>query len=121
MLFFSNLYLHINSFFENLVAIPYPSGKIIWMESGNSSSGLEHILAEHEKQFNAQGVSTEEIPNFILKAIHQGNIVGKQGAGSHPRTVFEFVYEGQPRQVAVQIGSNGYIVSANPKSMKGKK
>ena len=35
------------------------------------------------------------------------------------RTIYEFFYNGKKQRVAVQIGSNGYIVSANPKSMKG--
>ena len=69
--------------------------------------------------FNNQGVTTEELPTFILEAVHQGNVVGTQGKGPRARTVYEFTYEGKPRRVAVQIGSNGFIVSANPKSMKG--
>ena len=107
---------------EKIVGITrIPSGKIVWMESGNQKSGLQHILNEHEAQFNKQGVSTEKIPNYVIEAVKQGNIVGTQGSGANPRTVYEFIYEGTPRQVAVQIGSNGYIVSANPKSMKGNK
>jgi filamentous hemagglutinin len=96
-----------------------PKGNIVWLENGTSSAGLNHILAEHEGDFNNQGVTTEELPTFILEAVHQGNVVGTQGKGPRARTVYEFTYEGKPRRVAVQIGSNGFIVSANPKSMKG--
>ena len=107
---------------EKIVGITKdPSGKIVWIEEGNSKSGLEHIVNEHEKQFNGQGISTEEIPNYILEAVHQGNIVGTQGSGPRPRTVYEVIYEGEPHHIAVQISDNGYIVSANPKSMKGNK
>lgn len=29
--------------------------------------------------------------------------------------IYEFTYEGKTRRVAISIGSNGYIVGANPK------
>ena len=94
-----------------------PSGKIVWIEEGNSKSGLEHIVNEQVKQFNGQGISTD----YILEAVHQGKIDGTQGSGPRPRTVYEVIYEGEPHHIAVQISDNGYIVSANPKSMKGNK
>ena len=50
--------------------------------------------------------------------MQQGNIVGTQGK-RNPQTVYEFVYKGKRQRIAIQVGSNGYIVSANPKSMKG--
>ena len=53
-----------------------------------------------------------------MEAVKQGNVVGEQGKGSTPRTIFEFIYEGKTRRVAVQISSNGFIVSANPKSIE---
>ena len=95
------------------------NGQIVWLENGNHAAGLAHIKAAHEVDFHNQGVSSEELANFVMEAVHQGNIVGYQGKGKRARTVFEFVYEGKVRQVAVQIASNGFIVGANPKSMKG--
>ena len=94
-----------------------PSGKIVWLESGNKSSGLQHIINEHGKQFNGKGISNEEIPNYVLEAVYQGNIVGTQGK-KNPRTVYEFTYNGEKHRIAVQVSENGYIVSANPKSTK---
>ena len=87
------------------------------METGNNKSGLEHIISEHGSQFNGKGISNENIPNYVLEAVYQGNIVGTQGK-RNPRTVYEFTYNGKRHRVAVQVGSNGYIVSANPKSME---
>ena len=94
-----------------------PDGKIVWMETGTGKSGLEHIISEHGHQFNGKGISNEDIPNYILEAVYQGNIVGYQGK-KDPRPVYEFIYNGERQRVAVQVGSNGYIVSANPKSME---
>lgn len=92
-------------------------GKIVWLEIGNSSSGLRHIIDRHEQEFNNAGISNKDISNYILEAVFQGKIVGKQGKRS-PRTIYEFTYNGHRRRIAVQVGSNGYIVSTNPKSIE---
>ena len=103
---------------ENVLMITRdPSGKIVWMESGNDRSGLTHIVNEHGHEFNGKGISNNDIPNYVLEAVHQGNIVGTQGK-RNPRTVYEFVYNGVTQRVAVQVSTNGYIVSANCKSSK---
>lgn len=94
-----------------------PSGQIVWMETGNSKSGLQHIIDEHGHQFNGKGIANDQIPNYVLEAIHQGNIIGTQGK-RNPRTIYEFVYNGITQRIAVQVSTNGYIVGANPKSVK---
>lgn len=94
-----------------------PSGKIVWLETGNDRSGLKHIIDKHGHQFNGQGISNDDIPNFVLEALHQGNVVGTQGK-RNPRTVYEFIYRGKKYRIAIQVSENGYIVSANPRSNK---
>ena len=94
-----------------------PAGKIVWLEEGNSKAGLQHIIDRHGHEFNGKGISNADIPNYVLEAVYQGNIVGTQGK-RNPRTIYEFTYNGQTQRVAVQVGSNGFIVSSNPKSMK---
>ena len=93
------------------------AGKIVWLEEGNNSSGLQHIIVEHGNDFNNIGISEEEIPEFVMEAVSQGQIVDYQGKRD-PRPVYEFEYNGGTYRVAVQVGSNGYIVGANPKSTK---
>ena len=95
-----------------------PTGKIVWLEEGNSSSGLQHIIDKHGREFNGKGIPNDEIPNYVLEAVYQGNIVGTQGKRAPLRTVYEFTYNGKTQRIAVQVGKNGYIVGANPKSMK---
>ena len=95
-----------------------PTGKIVWLEESNSSSGLQHIIYRHGHEFNGKGIANSDIPDYVLEAVYQGNIVGTQGKRNPPRTVYEFVYNGQTQRIAIQVGSNGYIVGANPKSMK---
>lgn len=94
-----------------------PSGKIVWLESGDGRSGLQHIINEHGSQFNGKGISNKDIPDYVLEAVHQGHVVGSQGK-RNPRTVYEFTYNGQKQRIAIQVSSNGYIVGANPKSIK---
>lgn len=92
-----------------------PHGKIVWLETGNDSSGLQHIIKEHGKEFNDIGISNETIPNFVLEAVYQGKIIGTQGK-RNPRDVYEFIYNGEKYRIAVQVSTNGYIVGANLKS-----
>lgn len=94
-----------------------PKGKIVWLETGNERSGLQHIIDKHEKEFNGKGIANKDIPNYVLEAVHQGNVIGLQGKRD-PRTIYEFTYNGVKQRIAVQVSSNGYIVSANPKGSK---
>lgn len=94
-----------------------PNGKIVWLESGNTKSGLEHIINKHGREFNGRGIANNDIPDYVLEAVYQGNVVGTQGK-RNPRTIYEFVYNGKTQRIAVQVGSNGYIVGANLKSLE---
>lgn len=88
------------------------------MEEGNASSDLQHIIEQHGKEFNGRGISNDNIPNYVLEAVYQVNVVGTQGKRTPPRTIYEFTYNGETQRISVQVGSNGYIVSANLRSMK---
>ena len=94
-----------------------PNGKIVWLESGNTKSGLEHIINKHGHEFNGRGIANNDIPDYVLEAVYQGNVVGTQGK-RNPRTIYEFVYNGKTQRIAVQVGSNDYIVGANLKSLE---
>ena len=66
------------------------SGKIIWL------------------------ISTEDIADFVLTAVSKGKIIGYQGKGTG-RPIYQVEYYGKTYKVAVTVGSNGYIVGANPR------
>lgn len=95
-----------------------PFGKIVWLETGTDKSGLKHILDAHGRKFNGKGIANDDIPDYILEAVYQGNIVGTQGK-RNPRTIYEFTYNGLTQRIAIQVSENGYIVGADLKSMKG--
>jgi len=101
---------------ENVLAITHTmDGKLVWLEKGNESAGLQHILDQHTADFLKQGIPPTEIPNYLMTALSEGRIVGTQGNHVPPRMIYEFIYKGETRQVAIEVGSNGFIVSANPR------
>lgn len=109
---------------EALVAIrELPDGKVIFLEQGTSTivngvekgSGLAHIM-KHAEQFTDKGIATTDIPKLLMDAVNNGKIVGTSGKST---PVFEVVYNGQTRHVAIGVGSNGYIVQAYPVSSWG--
>ncbi|EMN90601.1 toxin HINT domain protein [Leptospira weilii str. UI 13098] len=92
------------------------SGKIIFLEAGNSKAGLTHIIEDHAEDFLSKGIQQNELPTFLMKAATEGKIVGYSGAGTG-RPVYEIMYKGQKQTVGITIGTNGFIVGANPVSI----
>lgn len=90
-----------------------PSGQIVFLETGNSASGLRHIVQEHAIDFANVGISEAQIPSVVIRAVTEGNIVGYQGSGTG-RPIYTITVNGQPLRIAITVGSNGYIVGANP-------
>jgi hypothetical protein len=87
-------------------------GKIVFLESGNSKAGLQHVM-DHADQFTDIGVPRDKVGQFVFDATTTGKVVGYQGKGTG-RPIYEFLFEGRPYKVAVTVGSNGFIVGANP-------
>ena len=52
-------------------------GKLVWLEKGNGSAGLAHIM-RHADDFAKKGINTEQLSDFIIKAISEGKIVDVQ-------------------------------------------
>ena len=99
---------------ENVVATARsPSGQVVFLETGNSASGLKHIVQEHATDVANLGISEVQIPSVVTRAVSEGNIVGYQGRETG-RPIYEVTVNGQLRRIAITTGSNGYIVGANP-------
>ena len=99
---------------ENVVATATTSnGRVVFLETGNSRAGLQHIVESHASDFANIGVSEAQIPNVVMKAVKEGDIVGYQGSGTG-RPIYQTTINGQPQRIAVTVGSNGFIVGANP-------
>lgn len=82
-------------------------GTIVWLETGSSSAGFEHILLRHPvEQFSSFGVtSEEELSQLILNTISDSIPVGTYGRGGT-------VYQIGDSYLNIVVGSNGYIVDA---------
>ncbi|MEL7329449.1 MAG: hypothetical protein AAGJ69_06360 [Cyanobacteria bacterium J06559_1] len=108
----------INHTAENIIAITKTSdGRIYFLEKGDKTAGLAHILQQHGSEFEGKGILPEQIPALIMTAITKGTVVDTQS--SRKRPVYEVTFNGRKRRLAIEIGNNGFIVSANPKSSKG--
>lgn len=95
-----------------------PEGRIVWLEKGTTTataekpSGLAHIVERHGTEFAQKGISEDQIPELLTRAIQGGNIIGNQGKGNS-RPIYQIDYRGASFKIAITIGSNGYIVGAN--------
>ena len=100
---------------EDIVAITKTAdGKLVWLENGTDTAGLNHIITEHADDFLNKGITQEQIPDYVMNALENGKIVGYQGRGTG-RPIYEFTYNGEIHKVAITVGNNGFIVDANPK------
>lgn len=101
---------------DDVVAIARDtSGKIVFLEKGGPSAGLQHING-HAAQFAARGITEAQIPDAVLKAATQGKLVTQIGTGKNARPVFEIEFEGQLQRISVGVSENGFIVTAHPAS-----
>ncbi|MER7011248.1 WXG100 family type VII secretion target [Saccharopolyspora sp. NPDC000359] len=95
-----------------------PNGRIVWLEEGKGGEGgrgLEHIHERHDKDFAKFEVPPEDIASLSHRAATEGVYTGyRLGKGKTPRPIFEVDYNGKTIPVAVTVGSNGFIVSAQP-------
>jgi hypothetical protein len=98
----------------NVVAAQENSaGQVIFMETGNSRAGLAHIIEQHGSEFEQLGIPEDQVPDLVVTAATRGEVVGSQGAPPG-RPIYQFVYNGKAYKLAVTVGSNGFVVGANP-------
>lgn len=110
---------------DNVVGITRtPDGKIVWLETGNSRAGLEHIMdgdgtsddKGHRQDFANIGVDGDEnVTELIIDTLQEDTPIGTTDTGAE---VFAVTINGVVRQIAIVMGSNGFVVSAYP--YKGK-
>lgn len=69
-------------------------GRIVWLESGTTTGGLAHIIADHVSQFAQKGIQISQIPDAIMTAIREGEVNGYQGVETG-RPIYEFSLAGK--------------------------
>lgn len=102
---------------ENVVDIRRAKdGNVVFLERGNDTAGLKHIDDRHGAEFAQQGISNQHLADAVMTAVTTGKNVGVQGAPPG-RPIYEYQYGGVTRRMAITVGSNGFVVGANPVSM----
>ena len=92
---------------EVIAVIKTPDGHLLWLEQGNTRSGLTHILERHTADFASHGV--DDIPQLLSDVVKNTPIK----TGSNSKGLFaDYVSNGNTYRVA--FGTNGYIVSFYP-------
>ncbi|WP_157434072.1 MULTISPECIES: cysteine rich repeat-containing protein [Actinoalloteichus] len=95
-----------------------PDGRIVWVEGRNKKGGQEHILDDDRVgHFRRVGVPRERVIPLVFAALEGGTVVGYSGKD---RPVYEVVFDGEVRRVAITVTRDGLIVGAHPISLKRK-
>ena len=82
-------------------------GKLLWLEKGNSTAGLQHIIERHANDFSAKGF--DNIPQLLSNVLKTKPIkIGSSSKGFYANYILnENVYR-------LAYGTNGFIVSFYP-------
>ena len=91
-------------------------GRLIWLETGNSNSGLNHIVLKHSDDFlNKHNVTQEQIPNHIKSIVQTGNVEYCRTVRKGNRDGLEILYSKENQYYLLSgVGTNGFMVSAYP-------
>lgn len=107
---------------EEVLFIDKIGEKFVFLERGvqneekKQGAGYKHILT-HAKEFKQNNISIAKLPYVLFSSLSKNNIIAYQGKGKG-RPIFEA--ENEKIGIAITVGSNGYIVGANPTSKRNK-
>jgi hypothetical protein len=90
------------------------SRRVVWLEKGSATAGLQHIMTEHGADFASVGVNGESnVARLIQDTVTTkapSRMLGRDGF------VYRVVMGGAQRELRIVIGSNGFVVNAFPMS-----
>lgn len=92
------------------------TGQIVWLEKGNASSGLQHIVSRHADDFQSKhGISKNQISNHLNDVFTSGKVEYSRITQKNGRAGYERLYSYNNKYyLQTGVGTNGYIVSAYP-------
>lgn len=98
------------------------NGEIFFLERGNDRAGYKHVLS-HATDFKNKGVKVAKLPAFLMHTMKTNQQVGMQGekAKRGGRPIYRgtlFAQRNVEIDVAISAGSNGFIVGANPTTLR---
>ena len=90
------------------------TGQTVWLEKGNRSTGMQHIILRHANDFQTKhGVAKTEIASHLETVFRRGTVEYSRvtrGNGGYER-----LYSHNGKYYLLSgVGKNGYIVSAYP-------
>ncbi|MCK6641696.1 MAG: hypothetical protein L6Q81_16580 [Bacteroidia bacterium] len=95
-------------------------GKIVFLESGNSNAGLQHIIERHwnPKELMKYFKNQDEMIQKIHSTVQNDQYISKQTVTRNGRTGLEYTYginvDGGVKTFKLAVGSNGYVVTFYP-------
>lgn len=92
------------------------TGQIVWLEKGNASAGLNHILNRHENDFKTKhNVNKDKIEGHLKNVFSEGTVMYSRTTVKNGKKGFEklYMYKGK-HYLLSGVGTNGFIVSAYP-------
>ncbi|MRU48904.1 hypothetical protein [Pseudomonas gessardii] len=89
-----------------------PDGRTVWLKKGTDAAGLQHIYKRHEVDFVNKDISRNDISTVVMNALERGQVIGTNGSAN----VYRITYNGVEQNITVGVGSNGFVVRANPVS-----
>lgn len=90
-----------------------------YSESGNAGprgAGLQHILERHSKEFAKY--EPQQLVELAEASTSVGLHVATNGRGTRTRPILGLLFYGEPVAVAIQVDSNGFVVSMNPVALE---
>lgn len=88
------------------------NGELVWLEVGNESRGLTHIIKRHEQDFyNKFKISKERIPIIIKDIFTNGVEISSEPKNKGLEKVF--LYD-DLYMITSGVGTNGFIISVYP-------
>lgn len=93
--------------------------QIVFLETGNSSAGFNHIIKRHAQNFkDTFDIDAEQIPAYLKNVVRYGKVISNEVVIRKGKEGFErkYYYNGN-YHIITGIGSNGFIVSAYPREI----
>ena len=92
------------------------TGQVVWLEKGNASTGLQHIVSRHANDFQSKhGVPKTQITNHLNDVFTSGKVEYNRTTQRNGRLGYERLYSYKGKYyLQTGVGTNGYIVSAYP-------
>ena len=87
-------------------------GELVWLEQGDSSAGLIHIIERHKNDLERKyGITEEKIPVFVKDVFTDGIEISSKEKNNGLEKIYQ--YKGE-YIVITGVGTNGFIVSIYP-------